>query len=263
MKRTATVRLGLHADGPARLALAVGVATEHAPEERFEAVQGGRPVPFRVLEEAHGGRLHLVDVEAGAVTVEYAATVEGTAPPAPVDPLDEVRYLRPSRYCESDLLAPVASAEFGGLEGEALLDAVSGWVSAQLSYVSGSSLPTDGAARTLLARRGVCRDYAHLVVAFLRALDVPARVVSVYAPGLEPMDFHAVAEASVDGAWRLVDATGLAPLASMMRIATGRDAADTAFLSVRGAAVRLDGLEVDATVEPPPVGGGSGPILLR
>ena len=64
----------------------------------------------------------------------------------------------------------------------------------------GSSLPTDGAVQTLLARKGVCRDYAHLVIALLRALDVPARLVSVYAPGLSPMDFHAVAEANLDGA---------------------------------------------------------------
>src|SRR5690606_13899415 len=93
---------------------------------------------------------------------------------------------------------------------------------------------TDGAVSTLLSRRGVCRDFAHLVVAFLRALDVPARVVSVYAPGLTPMDFHAVAEAAIDGTWHVVDATGLAPRQSLLRIATGRDAADTAFLSARG-----------------------------
>ena len=68
----------------------------------------------------------------------------------------------------------------------------------------------------------------------LRALGTPARLVSVYAPGLQPMDFHAVAEAWVDDAWHIVDATRLAPRESMIRIATGRDAADTAFLTTRG-----------------------------
>jgi Transglutaminase-like superfamily len=82
------------------------------------------------------------------------------------------------------------------------LEKVSSWVGTRLSYVAGSSDPIDGAADTLLAGSGVCRDYAHLVVALLRAVNVPARLVAVYAPGCEPMDFHAVAEAFVDGAGR-------------------------------------------------------------
>ena len=99
----------------------------------------------------------------------------------------------------------------------------------------GSSISTDGAVETLLAGRGVCRDYAHLTVALLRALEVPARVAAVYAPGLSPMDFHAVAEAYVDGAWQIVDPTLLAPRDQMLRIATGHDAAAIAFLSSYGA----------------------------
>jgi transglutaminase-like putative cysteine protease len=77
---------------------------------------------------------------------------------------------------------------------------VAAWVGTRLAYVVGSSAPTDGAVETMLARRGVCRDFAHLTVALLRALDVPARLVSAYAPGLSPMDFHAVAEGLVDDA---------------------------------------------------------------
>ncbi len=119
----------------------------------------------------------------------------------------------------------------------------------RLAYVPGSSRPTDGAVQTLLSRQGVCRDYAHLVVALLRALDVPARVVAVYAPGLDPMDFHAVAEVALDDRWRAVDATLLAPRSSLVRIATGRDAADTAFLSTYGGAVRLAGLQVTAVTD--------------
>ena len=119
----------------------------------------------------------------------------------------------------------------------------------RLAYVPGSSLPTDGAARTLLARRGVCRDFAHLVVAMLRALDVPARVVAVYAPGLDPMDFHAVAEAHVEGDWHVVDATTLAPRGTLLRIATGRDASDTAFLSSYGGLVELHEIQVGAVAD--------------
>jgi transglutaminase-like putative cysteine protease len=128
---------------------------------------------------------------------------------------------------------------------------VSSWVGTKLSYVPGSSGPTDGAVQTLLRRQGVCRDYAHLVVALLRALDIPARLAAVYAPGLQPMDFHAVAEALIGGAWRVVDATLLAPRASLVRIATGRDAADTSFLSSYGGAARLLEMEVTAVIDGP------------
>jgi Transglutaminase-like superfamily len=82
------------------------------------------------------------------------------------------------------------------------------------------------ASRHLARRRRVCRDFAHLMVALLRAVNVPARVVSVYAPGLYPMDLHAVAETFVEGEWRVVDGTLLAPRQTVVRIATGRDAAD-------------------------------------
>ena len=118
-----------------------------------------------------------------------------------------------------------------------------------LAYVPGLSRPTDGAVETMLSRLGVCRDFAHLVIAMLRALDIPARFAAVYAPGLSPMDFHAVPEVLLDGQWVIVDATGLAPRSSMVRIATGRDAADTAFASVYGGAVDFYETWVSAVVD--------------
>ena len=169
--------------------------------------------------------------------------VDGVADEPRVSDTDEIVYLRPSRYCESDSLAPTAASEFSGLSGLNLLNAVIDWVNRQLTYVSGSSLPT------LLARQGVCRDFAHLSVALLRSLNVPARLAAVYAPGLSPMEFHAIAEALVDGQWWAVDATQLAPRQSLLRVATGRDAADTAFLTNFGAATTLTGLEVTAVVD--------------
>ena len=196
------------------------------------------------------GRAHVLTARPGRVFVEYQATVEGRAASPEVTPADRLTYIRPSRYAESDQLVAMAHAEFAGISGTPdLLAAVSSWVGTRLTYVPGSSRPTDGAVHTLLRRQGVCRDYAHLVVALLRALDIPARVAAVYAPGLEPMDFHAVAEALVDGRWRVVDATLLAPRASLVRIATGRDAADTAFLSMYGGAATLVGTEVMAVLD--------------
>lgn len=250
MRRHSTADMTLAATGDARLVLSVAA---HAPasslDEHLEITQDGRGLRATEVVDPHGTRLHLVDVGEGEVRVSYRATVEGRAEPLAVSAVDEVVYLRPSRYSESDSLGPTAHREFRGLSGTDLLFGVSSWVGERLAYVPGSSLPTDGAVRTLLSGQGVCRDYAHLVVGLLRALDVPARLASVYAPGLDPMDFHAVAEAAIDGRWYVVDATTLAPRSSLLRIAAGRDASDTAFLSVRGGGVSLQDLTVTATVD--------------
>jgi len=196
------------------------------------------------------GLAHVLSLRPGQVTVDYSARVTGRAGEPAVTAAERVVYLRPSRYAESDRLTPVARSEFAGItEPDQLLPAVSSWVGTRLSYVPGSSGPTDGAVDTLLARQGVCRDYAHLVVALLRALDVPARLAAVYAPGLDPMDFHAVAEAAVGGRWRVVDATTLAPRSTLVRIAAGRDASDTAFLSTYGGAADLVEMKVTAVVD--------------
>ena len=257
MNRTVSAHLSLEALAPARLVLSVAVAADSADAadpgrecaDLLTVVQNDAAVAVREITDEHGTRLHLADVSAGPVQVDYRADLTGRAHPPTARDIDLVRYLRPSRYCESDSLGPTAQAEFSGLEGAELLNSVSSWVGQKLFYVPGSSLPTDGAVRTLLARQGVCRDYAHLVVALLRARDVPARLVSVYAPGLAPMDFHAVAEAFVDDAWQVVDATTLAPRQSLVRIATGRDAADTAFLTTIGGGVLLQSLTVAAVVD--------------
>ena len=124
------------------------------------------------------------------------------------------------------------------------------WVNERLFYLPGSTTAADDALVPLGTGQGVCRDYAHLVVTLCRALGMPARYVSVYAPGLSPMDAHAVAEVAVDGVWRVFDATRLAPRTSMVRIGTGRDAADTAILTAMGGASRPATFTVLATSDP-------------
>jgi transglutaminase-like putative cysteine protease len=237
MKRDVTAHLTLDVARPAFLVLSIAVAQAYGADETLSASLDGRPVRPRGVLDQHGTRLHVLEPGVGELA------------PLAGEEVDRLRYLRPSRYAESDVLWATARAEFAGLAGSDLLSAVSSWVGTRLAYVTGSSLPTDGAERTLLARRGVCRDFAHLVVALLRALDVPARLVSVYAPGLQPMDFHAVAEAWIEGEWRVVDATTLAPRQSLVRIATGRDAADTAFLSVYDGVATLGEFTVGAVVD--------------
>jgi transglutaminase-like putative cysteine protease len=251
MQRDVAARLTLSVSEPATLVFSVAVAADYRPTaEQLSITQHGAAVEATEVQDLHGTRLHRVEAGPGELVLEYAATIEGRLQPAGSDPADLIRYTRPSRYAESDSLAPTAAAEFAGLDAHAdLLVSVASWVGTRLTWVSGSSLPTDGATRTLLAREGVCRDFVHLTVALLRGLNVPARLVSVYAPGLDPMDFHAVAEAWVDGAWRVVDATTLAPRGSLVRIATGRDAADTAFLTVLSGRAELVDMEVTAVAD--------------
>ncbi len=232
MLRDVTAHFESSLSGPGTIVYAVAVADGLPVEsERLEITVDGRRVEPAALTEVYGTRLHQIITSGTHVVIDYEARGVGDREAPPVNEIDLITYLRPSRYCESDSLGPTASAEFRGLKGTALLSAVGNWVHDKLVYVSGASKATDGAEQTLLARQGVCRDYAHLVIALLRAMNIPARMAAVYAPGLDPMEFHAVAEAYVEEGWQIVDATRKAPRQSLVRVATGRDAADTAFIT--------------------------------
>ncbi|MCX2933531.1 transglutaminase family protein [Mycobacterium sp. CVI_P3] len=252
MKREVGVQLEVAITGATTLEFQIAVAPQPGISvfEELSFVLNGSPVFPLEIGGVHGNRIHKLDAQAGTLRVGYEATIVGRADPAPVTEYDLSMYLRPSRYAEADKFYGFAATEFGSyLDSESLLEKVSLWVGTRLNYVPGSSDPIDGAVDTLLAGAGVCRDFAHLVVALLRAVNVPARVVSVYAPGLYPMDFHAVAEAYVKGQWRVVDGTLLAPRQTLVRIATGRDAADIAFLDNHSGAITLERLEVMAVVD--------------
>ena len=98
----------------------------------------------------------------------------------------------------------------------------------------GASDATTTATDSFLQRQGVCRDYAHVLITFARAMGVPARMVSVYAPEIQPPDFHAVVEVWLDGAWHLIDPTRLAREEDLVRITFGRDATDISFMTSFG-----------------------------
>ena len=151
-------------------------------------------------------------------------------------PGETVQYLFPSRYCPSDRFETFVRASFGDSAGGQQLIAMRDWVREHLSYVPGSSNSATSAADTFVSRQGICRDYAHLLITFARAAGMPARIASVYAPGVDPPDFHAVAEVFVGGEWHMLDATGMASEAAMAKIGVGRDAADIAFLTAFGEA---------------------------
>ncbi|MGB0100902.1 MAG: transglutaminase family protein [Nocardioides sp.] len=252
MDRTVGAELGVTAHGECRIELQIAVARTPGLQvtERLSVLheRSGEIIPVEV-PTAHDGRLHLLTLPDGFSRITYQAQVRGTAAIAEPTLADLSVYNRPSRYVESDTFGGFAAAEFAGVHEGALLEAVSSWVGTRLDYVPGSSGPTDGATDTLLSGAGVCRDYAHLVVALLRALRVPARLTAVYAPGCDPMDFHAVVEAFVADGWYVVDASALAPRPSLVRIATGRDAADTAFMTTVAGAVDLGWSQVTAVAD--------------
>jgi hypothetical protein len=251
--REVGAQIEVEVTAPTTLEFQIAVARQPGLDvsESLAITRNGKSLDPREIIGQHETRIHAVDVDEGPVSLSYSATVAGEAEIAPVRDIDLITYLRPSRYAEADKFFGFAATEFEKYVDDAatLLEKVSSWVGTRLDYVPGSSDPIDGAADTLLAGAGVCRDYAHLVIALLRALNVPARLAAVYAPGCEPMDFHAVAEAFVDGEWRVVDATCLAPRQSMVRIATGRDAADTAFLDNHKGSITLNSMIITAYVD--------------
>ena len=263
-RREVRTSLTFEVSDPTAFVLAIAVA-DGVPVtvETLRGALDGAPVEMRPLPEAHGTRLSLFETTPGILQLDYTATVTGRAAPAVVEPLDPIVYLRPSRYVQSDALTPLARDTFGGLEGWPLARAVGDWVHDRLRYDAAATTPTGGAVETLGAGAGVCRDFAHLTAALLRALDHPARVVSVYAPQLEPMDLHAVVEVLVEGRWVVVDATRLAPRTGLIRIATGRDAADTAFETNTLADVELLAMSVDARADELLADDHAEPVELR
>jgi len=154
--------------------------------------------------------------------------------PLPDLPPEVVPYLWPSRYCEADRFEAFVDKTFGALEGGAKLVAMAEWIKREMGYAAGSSDSTTTAVDAFVSRLGVCRDFAHLMASFARAAGIPARLVSAYAWGLKPPDFHAVVEVWLDGGWHLVDASGLAPTEGLVRICVGRDATDIAFMTIFG-----------------------------
>lgn len=154
-------------------------------------------------------------------------------------PAQVLPYLYPSRYCQSDRLQRFAFAEFGEMtQGYSRVQAIHDWVEHHVAFVSGTSDGNTAACDTLLTRQGVCRDFAHLMIALCRAANIPARFATGIDygadPALGPPDFHAYVEAYVGGRWFLFDPSGTAVPMGFIRLATGRDAADAAFASIFG-----------------------------
>ncbi|MDO6731777.1 transglutaminase family protein [Marinovum sp. 2_MG-2023] len=218
------------------------------PDQRIIApyLQPGPTLHFaRVNAESSVGERIWMRV-AGDFTCQYRASVEvdranpdlnalASVPPHLL-PGGVVQYLMPSRYCPSDQFQNFVIEEFGSLSGGARVMAIADWVARNIRYVPGASHAGTTALDTFVQRQGICRDFAHVMIAMARASTIPARFVSAYAPGVEPPDFHAVVEVFLDGGWQLFDPTGMSTASTIARIGVGLDAAETAFLTSYGPA---------------------------
>jgi len=210
------------------LSISPYIKTEELPATNGE----NRLIRFEVIEKALLKIAYKATVDNCYQLIDYA-----DKPDIPVAQLHPsiIPYLNPSRYCQSDKLFRLANNLFGHIEHTfSKVLALTEWINKNVQYLSGFSNAQTSAFDTVTEQAGVCRDFAHLGITLCRALNIPARYFTGYSYMLKPADFHACFEAYIGGEWVLFDATGLAPLNGMVKIATGRDAADAAIGNLFG-----------------------------
>lgn len=231
--------------------LNVHAAQTHCQSVVVEQLFLSQPIaPVIYTDATYGSRYMRLKAEPGPLTVRYEATVDithHTESPSRLEetaiaqlPLDVLPYIYPSRYCQSDRLQRFATREFGHLrQGYWRVQAIVDWIRQRTQFLSGSSDGSTSAVDTIIEQVGVCRDFAHLMIALCRALNIPARFVTGIDygadPAMGPTDFHAYVETFLGDRWYLFDTTGVSPPMGLVRIGTGRDAADVSFATIFGA----------------------------
>lgn len=217
---------------------------------RSESLNISQPVKSTIhYDPLFHHRLLRLRAEPGPLKISYEAEVDirhHVGQPAEISempiadlPTEVLPYLYPSRYCESDKLQLLANQTFGHLPpGYQRVEAIRKWVNERTKFTSGSSNFTTSAIDTYLQQTGVCRDFAHLMIALCRALNIPARFSSGLDYGADPIlgptDFHAYVEVFLGGRWFIFDPSGTAMPMGFVRIGTGRDAADISFATIFG-----------------------------
>jgi transglutaminase-like putative cysteine protease len=207
-------------------------------------------VPISEFTDDYGNRCQRLVAPAGPFTIHTSAQVQSSdivirAPGAPYVevqklPAKVLRYLLPSRYCESDNFGQMATEITAGQQvGYDQVAAIETWLRTTIRYEPGSSRIPLSAQEVNQRPSGICRDMAHLGIALCRSLCIPARMVVGYLHELEPMDLHAWFEAYVGGRWYTFDATQTELRGGYVTIGYGRDAADVAIYNQFGPEVRL------------------------
>jgi transglutaminase-like putative cysteine protease len=220
-----------------------------------ERLSFGENLPSEEFVDSHGNLVYRVNLHPGRNEIRHDALVSvssrpdnpdlaGHGPIAPGDvPPAVLRYTLPSRYCDSDKLTNFAWQQFGQIEhGLPRVQAISTWVHENIEYRYGSGRPDLSAWDVLQRGHGVCRDFAHLLVALARTFNLPARYVTGHLPDIgfpDPtnhMDFHAYAEIYLGGKWFTFDARFNTPRIGRIKVSCGLDAVDGAFSTIYGAA---------------------------
>ena len=215
-----------------------------------ESLTLSQNLPYTVdTDPLSGNRYMRLSAQPGPLRVSYSATIDllhYRADPAQIAevpvarlPTQVLGYIYPSRYCQSDRLGRLANREFGQRwQGYGRVQGIRDWVLQHTTYTSNTSDGNTSAVDTLLETVGVCRDFAHLMIALCRAVNIPARFTTGIDygadPALGPTDFHAYVEAWLGDRWYLFDPSGTAIPMGFVRFGTGRDAADVAFATIFG-----------------------------
>jgi len=250
------VRLSYHVElrydvnGPADFLLNVHAAKTSRQRVMDEQFTLSQQRGWRLgTDPVTGNRIAAFTAEPGPLVADYSVTVdighrfvdpeEIVAESPSALPVSTLRYLYASRYCQTDMVQQQAWDLFGQMpRGYAQVRAVREWVHDNVRFQVGTSCINTSALDTLRQGTGVCRDFAHSMITYCRALNYPARIVTGVDygadPGLGPPDFHAYVEVFLGGAWYLFEPTGISPITGLVRIATGRDAADVSFATIFG-----------------------------
>jgi transglutaminase-like putative cysteine protease len=176
--------------------------------------------------------------DSGAADVVAPGAVQH---PVPLLPDDTLVFLLGSRYCETDRLSEVAWKLFSGTPvGWARVKAICDFVHEHLQFGYEHARPTKTAWDAYNEGNGVCRDFAHLAIAFCRCMNIPARYCTGYLGDIgrpkdpSPMDFAGWFEAYLGGVWCTFDPRNHVPRIGRVLIARGRDAADVAIATTFG-----------------------------
>ena len=211
-------------------------------------------VPVDEYEDSFGNVCSRFVAPAGKLQLYHSTLIEDSGEPDETSPNarqslvedlphEVLRYLLASRYCEVDRLLDTAGNLFGNSPpGWPRVQAVCDWVQANVTFGYPFANPTKTALDVYADRRGVCRDFQHLAIAFCRCLNIPARYATGYlgdigVPPVPPMDFSAWFEAYLEGRWWTFDARNNTPRIGRVLMATGRDAADVAITTSFGTAL--------------------------
>jgi transglutaminase-like putative cysteine protease len=219
-------------------------------------------LPTEIVAVSSSERVLRVEAPSGPFELQYSAVVDVNRPDMPASvpferpgrlPLNILTYTLPSRYCESDRFGPVAWDLFGKIEDRAeQVRTICRWIDENIVYTPNSTDGKTSAWDVWQSRKGVCRDYTHLAIAFCRALSIPSRYVGGYGVGLEPMNFHACFESYLGGGWRLFDPTDQIAPGLIVEAMRGRDAASAGLTTIFGR-VQSAPVEVQCYVAAPAV----------